>query len=270
MEVQTLTQLTKVKYGQTQLLVRKEELFVFYATFIANEYCRLRMRPGDTVLDFGANVGDFTVKAASKLRGDGRVIAIEPSRKNIEIIRENLEMNNAKNVDICGCAISGSDGYVYLDGDGSVISRASPDANEKKERVRALSIDSFLEEYGLKNRKDLVVKMDIEGAEKYAFKSMSFIRSIREISMELHGLENVQNIPRVLVNQGFRISQYKTFDEVRETMKSIALHPVDFLRLERMSRYLAFRGFLATINSKNPVAGISYDEFKIIYASRKT
>ena len=112
--------------------------------------------------------------------------------------------------------------------------------------------------------------MDIEGAEKYAFKSMSFMRSIREISMELHGLENVQNIPGVLVNQGFRISQYKTFDEVSETMKSIALHPLDFLRLERMSRHLAFRGFVATINSKNPVAGISYDEFKIIYASRKT
>ena len=116
-------QLDRVKYGKIELLVRKKELFVFYATFIANENYKLKIRPGDTVLDFGANIGDFTLKASSMLRGKGRLIAIEPSHENVEILKANLEHNNIKNVEVYECAISDSDGFVYLEGEGSVGSQ---------------------------------------------------------------------------------------------------------------------------------------------------
>jgi hypothetical protein len=58
-----------LKYGNIKLIVKKSEAFVFYATFIANEYKDLKIRKNDVVIDFGANIGDFIVKAGKKLNG---------------------------------------------------------------------------------------------------------------------------------------------------------------------------------------------------------
>ncbi len=65
------------------------------------------------------------------------------------------------------------------------------------------------------------------------------------------------------------MSQYNTLDEVKETIEAIVSHPIDFLKLEKQSNYLALRGFLMSVFSKNPIPSISNTEFKIIYASRK-
>ena len=266
---QTFEQLVRVKYGGIELLVRKQELFVFYATFIANENYKLKIKPGDTVLDFGANVGDFTLKAASMLRDKGRLIAVEPSHENVAILKTNLELNDVKNVEIYECAISDSDGFVHLEGKGSVGSHISYSKSEQSDRVKAYSIETFLAESDLVSQKDIVVKMDIEGAEKYVLRSHKFIENIREISMELHGRENVESIPKILTEEGFKVSQYKTSDEIKETIKAIVSHPVDFLKLEKESGYIAIKGFLNSIYHNNPVPSIGNQELEMIYASRK-
>jgi len=56
-----------LKFGNIKLIVKKSESFVFYATFIADEYKDLKIKKNDVVIDFGANIGDFTVKAGKKL-----------------------------------------------------------------------------------------------------------------------------------------------------------------------------------------------------------
>ena len=56
------------------------EAHTFYATFIVGEWDELAPMPGDTVLDCGANIGDYTIKASTLVGPTGRVIAIEPSR----------------------------------------------------------------------------------------------------------------------------------------------------------------------------------------------
>jgi Met-10+ like-protein len=60
--------------------------------------------PGMTVIDIGANQGFFTIHAASK---GARVIAVEPSRTNLGLLKENVEQNNlADNVVCVNCAVS--------------------------------------------------------------------------------------------------------------------------------------------------------------------
>ena len=220
------------------------------------------------MLDFGANIGDFTVKAALMLNGKGRIIAIEPSHDNVNILKTNLELNNIKNVDVFEIGISDHDGFVNLEGGGAVSSQLKSEGTGDGERVKAYSIDTFLEEAGLTNENNLVVKMDIEGSEKYAFKSANFINKIREISMELHGRENIGTIPMVLEHNGFMVSTYSTSDEIKESLKSVIHHPLDFYRLERQSNYVALRGLFGVTRGKNPIPSLSDSEFKIIYASR--
>lgn len=47
------------------------------------------LRPGATMLDVGANIGYFSVLAARAVGPAGRVIAIEPERRNLRVLRLN-------------------------------------------------------------------------------------------------------------------------------------------------------------------------------------
>src|SRR5467141_3795251 len=48
------------------------------------------VRPGNIVLDVGANVGAHTVFLSHLVRDDGRVIAFEPLAPNIDALRETI------------------------------------------------------------------------------------------------------------------------------------------------------------------------------------
>jgi FkbM family methyltransferase len=58
----------------------------------------LIVRPGMTIFDIGANIG-YYVLIESRLVGDGgRIIAVEPSSKNVQMLRQNLRLNRVANV----------------------------------------------------------------------------------------------------------------------------------------------------------------------------
>ena len=62
--------------------------------------------PGMTIFDIGANIGYYAIME-SRLVGDaGRVIAVEPSHPNIELLQRNLELNSLNNVSVLSGAIS--------------------------------------------------------------------------------------------------------------------------------------------------------------------
>lgn len=260
----TLNKIIKIKYGKYKLYVNSEEAFIFYATFIADEYKSLKIKRNDTIIDFGANIGDFTVKAGKLLNGTGKIIAIEPNHKNVELLKENLKLNEIANVDIYECAITDSDGYSYLSDDG-VAAVVSDEVNTDN-KVRTMTIDTLLNELG--HPKNVVVKMDIEGGEKYIFKSKEFINSIREIALELHGKENIETIPKILENNNFKIKKYNTREELRNTLKSILSHPLDFLKCEKMTNYIAIKGAIENFKGNNPIPSVNNKELMVIYADR--
>ena len=75
-----------------------------------------RVRPGDVVVDVGANIGYFSV-LTSKLVGDtGRVIALEASPSIFQRLDENLRLNRISNVSAMNIAVAADEGTrsVYL------------------------------------------------------------------------------------------------------------------------------------------------------------
>jgi len=255
-------ELFRFKFGKIKFWAKKDEAFVFYAAFIANEYKDLRIRKNDIVLDLGANVGDFTVKAGILLSNTGKIITIEPDHENVEIMKMNLELNEIKNVEIMEVAITDRNGSSYLSGNG-VGSEVSDIFTDNK--IKTISVDSLLEK--LHHPNNLVVKMDIEGGERYFFNNQEFVNSIREIAMELHGKENIQTIPRILEKNNFKIKRYTAKDEYKNTLKSILLHPINFIHCERLSGYIAIKGAIDTLkNKKNPIPSINNEELMVIYA----
>ena len=64
------------------------------------------IKKGDTVIDIGAGIGEFSV-LASKLVGEhGKVISIEPSPEDFETLLVNLKTNKCHNVIPLNLAIS--------------------------------------------------------------------------------------------------------------------------------------------------------------------
>jgi FkbM family methyltransferase len=59
-------------------------------------FVRALVRPGDTFVDVGANIGYFSVLAASCTGPSGYVIAIEPEPRNLQLLRLNLARNGAR------------------------------------------------------------------------------------------------------------------------------------------------------------------------------
>ena len=176
-------------------------------------------------------------------------------------------MNELKNVEIIERALYKESGRKIKFIQNGAMSRIVTDKNANLDyiEVETVTLDDIVNQRAIRRS---ILKMDIEGSEKYAFKSANFIKKIREISMELHGRENIGTIPMVLEHNGFMVSTYSTSDEIKESLKSVIHHPLDFYRLERQSNYVALRGLFGATRGKNPISSLSDSEFKIIYASR--
>ncbi|MGA3173795.1 MAG: FkbM family methyltransferase [Syntrophorhabdales bacterium] len=118
------------------------------------------------VVDIGANVGFFTLFAASKW--GGRVFSYEPVRANFDEMVRNVERNSHITVKCVQAAVSGAPGSVEIAGHRDetfpTTARVSPPGGTTmSEKVRAVTLLQILEEEGLP-WVDLL-KMDCEGSE---------------------------------------------------------------------------------------------------------
>jgi FkbM family methyltransferase len=125
------------------------------------------LRPGDAVLDLGANFGIYTVLAASAVRPAGRVLAVEPNARMCWLIRLHTVLNGLPNVRVCRAAVGGQCGRARLHvPQQPSYGSLSPDGLKGPCRtvsVRALTLDALVERYALPSAR--FVKLDVEGAE---------------------------------------------------------------------------------------------------------
>jgi FkbM family methyltransferase len=132
-------------------------------------FVRSRLRPGDTFLDLGANLGHFSLLAAAEV-GDGRVIAVEASSRNVVALRASIRENQLTNVQVLNVAASSAWQLLAFAASGTngMTMRSDP-ADTHVEVVQGVPLDDALEI----DRLDLV-KIDVEGAE---FLALSGLRS---------------------------------------------------------------------------------------------
>lgn len=77
------------------------------------------LRPGDVFVDIGANIGWYSIVAASVVGAAGRVYAFEPEKGNFEVAKHNIALNNLTNITLEQLGVSESPGFVpvYLSSD---------------------------------------------------------------------------------------------------------------------------------------------------------
>ena len=159
--------------GNRILIDPKDESHEWVVEEIYNEapYERIfGMRPGDCIVDVGANIGVFTVKAAKLVGPSGSVIAIEPSKKNYAFLVANIALNGYRNILTGNWAASDEKGeaLLFLDGVGWRSSLfqdkgAWPWKPRATERTKMDTLDSLMD--SCRVQKLDILKIDVEGAE---------------------------------------------------------------------------------------------------------
>lgn len=83
--------------------------FIYYFGFWEpdlTEFIKEKLKPGDTFIDVGANIGYFSLLASKFVGKSGRVLAIEASPKIYALLTRNIANNNATNVTLLNIAAS--------------------------------------------------------------------------------------------------------------------------------------------------------------------
>jgi FkbM family methyltransferase len=137
---------------------------------------RERIRPGDTVLDIGANEGVFSALACRLVGPSGCVIAVEPQSRLLDILEINLALNGPAETHIVHGAIGEADGALvevalYPEANTGASSIARPYRwSRKVERVQTFTVSAALARAG-RGRADFV-KVDVEGYEPEVVRSL--------------------------------------------------------------------------------------------------
>jgi FkbM family methyltransferase len=188
---------------------------------------RATLRAGDAFLDGGANIGVFTLVAASTVGPHGKVLACEPSPETVKLLRRNVELNNFDWVDLRQVALAERSGQMsflsFEPGSGFSSFAPAAKANATQHQVRVVTLDELTD--GVSTLK--LVKLDIEGAEVRALRGARHLlrtqRPVLIIEVEPGHLErqgaNAGQLARLLEE-----ARYQTFRFVRRA-GNVGLEP---------------------------------------------
>jgi FkbM family methyltransferase len=168
---------------------------------------------GATVVDVGANIGYNTVHAARRAGPRGRVLAIEPTPDNLEVLRRNIGASGFTNIVVEPVAAGRSTGTrnLFVRGEKSAVNSLFPESCYAHVTdvlpVTVVPLDELVD--GAVD----VVKIDVEGAELDVLEGMSRILQARRTALVVEWHPLLQQLagyapdalPHWLLERGWRL-----------------------------------------------------------------
>jgi len=148
--------------------------------YIPEEIIEKFSRPGNTVMDIGANIGEWTLRMANTVGSEGCVYSFEPIPLINESLSKTIRINNLSQVTLCQLALGNQSGdlefTIPIDFNDRAIHGESRLGTEegnwniytevkstKNIKVKTSTLDEFASEYSI-DKLDFV-KIDVEGKE---------------------------------------------------------------------------------------------------------
>lgn len=129
------------------------------------DFLRRLIKPGQHVIDIGANYGVYTLSLAKLVGPTGAVWAFEPASTTADYLAQGIATNNFTQVVLERSAVSSRTGTATLSlNDNSELNSLTPTSDsDKTETVRVVTLDQCLHDYGWRNI--TLLKIDAEGEE---------------------------------------------------------------------------------------------------------
>ena len=154
--------------------------------YLLDIYRTSMIQPDDTVVDLGAGIGDFAIKAMHRAKS---VIAVEPNQEDFELLLCNLRANACQNVVALDIGVASKSGMKQITYHGRSYSFRVETLATMLERQHISKVD--------------FIKFDIEGFETEVIESsIDVIKQTRVIAIELHGTK--KSIDSMLLPLGFK------------------------------------------------------------------
>ncbi len=166
------------------------------------------LNPGETVIDCGAYIGEFTIYAANKVGTNGLVLAFEPNPQSFSICRRNLARNNVRNAKLFNCALGDKEASAYVVTDETNLGATKVVGQGKilGPPIQVKQLDGF-HQY-VEGRRIKLIKVDVEGAAVGLIRGAASLlekKMIENVSAELHPGE--EDLPHILQGYGFTCMQ---------------------------------------------------------------
>ncbi len=179
------------------------------------------VRPGSVVYDVGAHFGYYSLLASRLAGPSGRVIALEPSPRNLAVLRRHLELNHAGNVTVVETAVADREGEARFDNRaGSGVGHLAP---EGPLIVPVTTLEALAGRFPLPD----VIKIDVEGAEEAALaEGRGLLQRARPaIFLSTHGPALRRSCEQTLAGLGYSVRELVP-GELLATGRPISSPPV--------------------------------------------
>jgi FkbM family methyltransferase len=193
-----------------------DEVFVqrLYADYFPFYRC-------NTILDIGGHFGYFAMFAAMNSAAGSRIVTVEPSSRNIAVLRSNVAANSLSQIQAVHGAVADEPGTLDLH-----VSKAhncslyadhakslAPGSALSTERVSVHTLDDVMGQYGF-DQVD-VMKLDCEGAEYPIIYNTpnDVLHRVSVIMMEFHDMKDPERSGPAMVRQieakGLRVALFR-------------------------------------------------------------
>jgi FkbM family methyltransferase len=147
----------------------------------------ITVEPSDVWLDAGANIGSFSVLAASK---GARVVAVEPHPENVAMLKQNVSGRSVEVIEAAVAVMGGEASLFVCNGEENKYRHTLATIRGRESiSVQVLPIQPLLDRVN-------AVKLDIEGTEIEVLEVCDF-SGIRKLVFEYH-FDRCRSIPRFL------------------------------------------------------------------------
>jgi len=208
-------------------------------------FFRNYLRPGNVVIDVGANIGFYTLVCAVLVGNCGRVYAFEPHPRIFRYLKGNIALNKCKNISAYNVALGNRAGtFTFSD-------EKQDDMNFVVQNNSGIKIRMVkLDELAITNDCIAMLKIDVEGYEKFVVEGgMETLRRVQCIFFESwkehfgkFGYET-RDLFKVIFEQGFHI--FRIVDNfifpIHEDYSSIECE--NLVAVREISEFLQRTGF---------------------------
>ena len=184
---------------------------------------RDQLKPGDTFVDIGANIGWHSIVASTIVGDDGVVIAVEPELENFRLLTANLAMNGCANVVPIRSAAGAEPGVARLRVNSANNGNHSISASGQQKTLVA-RVEDLVAAW---DRTPSLVKIDTEGFEYDVVRGLTTTPPlIVEFAFaHPHGHEFLNLLQE----------RYEAVDQVVRVNDSYVLRPMSFAKAEQQA-----------------------------------
>lgn len=177
------------------------------------------LNPGELFVDIGANVGHFSMLAASK---KAKVIAVEPIPDTFQRLQKNIALNRLENLVILkNIGVGDAEGKLFFTQNKDVMNSVATETDTNTLEVSITTLDALLQKEQPK-----IMKIDVEGYEYFVLQGAKNIfanPSLKAVIIELNDSSqkfqiDLNQIHAFIIEYGFVPAKYSVNDNLLTPM----------------------------------------------------